>query len=359
MYPVKKSLEATNIYFEDILFFFIKYLKFFILSAILAGILGVALSFLSTKIYQSKITLLPEYGSTKKNSLALLAGVSAEGAEKLLPELYPTILESTPFGIHLLEQPVKDKDGKQFPTFKTYLKRDSTSKPLLSFLSFGNKAAKTEEVDIKDPDILQLSSEENGLVKAAISLVSSSIDAKLGVVTILVKSDDPYVSSILAEASKKYLIDYVEDYRTAKAIQQAKLLKEQVVAAKIRMEKAEYTLQNYRDNNRNSFLNVAKIEEQRHQSEFLLATSLYDNLVRKYEEANLKIKEEKPVFKVLEPAKITLNKVSPKRLTWGIVFSFLGVFFCFVYLFVFKEGYFRTLLKTTQNKDNPTMSELL
>ncbi|WP_221394278.1 hypothetical protein [Dyadobacter sp. NIV53] len=170
-------------------------------------------------------------------------GINSEGAEKLLPDLYPVILQSSNFGIFLLEQPVIDQDNHSYKSLKLFLQRDTTQS-FFSKLFSRRKSKKTgKPVKLSNPEILSLSATETGNIKGAIGLINSTIDQKIGVVTISADTEDPFVSSILVEAAKNYLVNYVEEYRTAKALQQVVLLKDQVSAAKARLKKSEYSLQ--------------------------------------------------------------------------------------------------------------------
>jgi hypothetical protein len=334
----EKSGSKLNIRFEDIVVFFGKHFFSLFFVAFICGIAGFGFSYSFPKTYESKITLLPEYGGAKKSSFAMLAaGNNSDGAEKLLPDLYPVILNSSPFGIYLLKQPVTDQYNQSYKSLDLFLKQNSTqSFPYSIFPPSQKKEEKP--VKLSDPNILVLSGPESGNISAAMGLINSSIDQKAGVITISAETEDPVVSAILVEAAKNYLINYVEEYRTAKALQQVNLLKDQVATSNVRFRKAEYTLQSYRDRNRNAFLNVAQIEEQRLQSDYLLAQSLHEDLVRRYEQALNKVKEEKPVFKVLEPVTVPLAKSNPKRFRFFFISAFLGSVLCLVYILLFKKN---------------------
>ena len=343
----KKSSSTLDIRFEDIVTFFGKHLFSLIVFAFIAGVAGFGFSYSFPKTYQSKITMLPEYGGAKKSSLAMLAGgINSEGAEKLLPDLYPVILDSSPFGIYLLKQPVTDQYNHSYKTFELFLQRDSTQSFLSGLFQGGSPKKPGKSVKLSDPNILLLSGSEAGNISMAMGLISSSIDSKAGVITISAETEDPVVSAILVEAAKNYLINYVEEYRTAKAIQQVNLLKDQMAASNVRFKKAEYTLQSYRDRNRNAFLNVAQIEEQRLQSDYLLAQSLHEDLVRRYEQALNKVKEEKPVFKVLEPVSVPLAKSNPKRFRFFFISAFLGGVLCLAYILLFKKNISKPFLRS-------------
>lgn len=331
------SFNASEIRFADILLFVGRYIKMLILVVIVSVIAGVLYSFTLRKKFEAKVTLLPEYGTSRRGSFSLLnAGLNGDGAEKLQPELYPTIMQSSPFGEYLLKQPVTDQDGKAYKSLLDFLK--AQNKPgLLSGLFPSSSKAPAKETKLKQDGILSYSLQEQSQISTAIGLLSADVDPKTGVIDIRAETVDPFVSAIVVEAAQKYLVDYVEDYRSSKASQRVSVLNDRVKEAKTRLRSAEYALQSYRDQNRNIFSNTAKIEEQRLQAEYVLSESLYSDLVRRYEQAKVSVKEERPVFKVLEPVKVPLFKSSPKRLRVGLIFGFLGGFFTVLYILLFRE----------------------
>ncbi|SEJ33302.1 Chain length determinant protein [Dyadobacter sp. SG02] len=333
----ESSFDASEIRFADIILFVGKYIKLMILVAIVSVIAGVAYSFLLPRKYEASVSLLPEYGTSKRGSFSLLgAGLTGDGAEKLQPELYPNIMQSSPFGEYLLKQPVVDQDNKPYKTLLDFLK--AQVKPgLLSGLFSSKPEAPKKEIKLQKDGILSYSRQEQSNIASAISLLSSDVDQKSGVIQISAETIDPFVSAIIVEAAQKYLIDYVEDYRSSKAAQREGLLADRVKEAKARLRTAEYALQSYRDQNRNIFSNTAKIEEQRLQAEYVLSESLYSDLVRRYEQAKVTVKEERPVFKVLEPVKVPLAKSSPRRVRIGLIWGFLGGFFTLLYILLVKE----------------------
>ncbi|TLV00785.1 Wzz/FepE/Etk N-terminal domain-containing protein [Dyadobacter luticola] len=332
---------------KDLLIFLKKYIFLLIAVPACFAVLGILYSFSLPKLFTAQTVLLPEYSMAGNNSFFSMA-VTADrgGAEKLVPELYPNILTSTPFGLYLLKQPITDQNGKKYADLKAYLSRDTSPSLYARFMSlFRPKSAPAKsQVSFPKSNIIFLSPEEQGKVSNAIGLVRISVDNKNGIITIGCEMEDPVIAAIIVEASKNYLIDYVEDYRTSKTSDQAAFLQKRVVEAKSRQQNAEYALQSYRDRNRNSFLNVARIEEQRLQSDYTLAQSIYSDLVVKLEQSKIKVKEERPVFKILEPAKVPLARSSPKRIVIALIFAVVGGFLTLIYIVFFKEKYHLKLM---------------
>jgi uncharacterized protein involved in exopolysaccharide biosynthesis len=61
------------------------------------------------------------------------------------------------------------------------------------------------------------------------------------------------------------------------------------------------------------------------QSEFSIATNVYDELAKQLEQAKIQVKEVTPVFSVLEPAVVPHKKTKPKKGTIMIFWLFLGL----------------------------------
>lgn len=335
----QNSLGASEIRFLDILLFIRKYIRFLMIATVGATFFGFVFTYSQTKKYEAKTTLLPEYSVPGRGSFSLLgSGSNGEGAEKLRPELYPLIMQSSPFGTYLLRQPVVDQQNKPYKTLLDFLK--ANRKPGFLAGLIPSSAPKQAGKQVKLPRgsrVLFYSPEQQSNIYQVLSLLSTEVDAKTEIIEISAETIDPFVSAIVIQAATKYLVNYVDDYRATKARQRARILEERVKESKSRMKSAEYALQNYRDQNRNIFSNMAKIQQQRLQAEYVLAESLYSDLVRRYEQAKISVKEERPVFKVLQPVKVPLSKSSPKRLRTGLIFGFLGGFFSVVYLLVFRE----------------------
>ncbi|WP_439557337.1 Wzz/FepE/Etk N-terminal domain-containing protein [Dyadobacter sp.] len=339
--------ETLEVSVADLLDFVRRYFLVLVIVPICFAVIGILYSFLLPKLFTAQTILLPEYGMSGKNSFFSMA-VTAErgGAEKLVPELYPNILKSTPFGQYLLKQPVIDESGKKYADLREYFARDTSQNWLASIKGlFRSKPGPPKaQTPLPKSNIISLSSDEQAKISAAIGLVSINVDDKNGIITIECEMADPVVAAMIVESAKEYLIQYVEDYRTSKTSDQALFLDDRVKEAKARQDRAEYALSSYRDRNRNAFLNVARIEEQRLQAEYVLAQSIYSDLVVKLEQSKIKVKEEKPVFKILEPAKVPINKSSPKRLIIALVFAVIGAILTLIYIVFFREKYHLRLL---------------
>lgn len=329
--PVVKDEIEINI--QDIILFFKSNIRRIILWGVGFGLLGALYAFTAQKEFESKVVVLPEIASTgtlgKIGGLGALAGLAGidlsqmSGTEAIRPDLYPSVTQSLPFALYLLQQKVFVSSLQKTLTLESYF--DSLNESWFSKLSDSNEEKKPKLDPQQYSQALELNKTQERLVKEIQQRVVTAFDRKTGIITINTKMPDPVVAATVARLSVEYLKEYVTSYRTDKAKKQMVFLQERVNEAKLRYQNSESALANYRD--RNSFLvmNSAKVVEQRLQSEFMLAQNVYNGLVQQYEQAKIRVEEETPVFKMLEPAKIPLKKSDPKRMVLILIYSILGI----------------------------------
>jgi uncharacterized protein involved in exopolysaccharide biosynthesis len=332
--------EYAEISFNDIIAFFKRYYILLGVITFLCTCIGYASSFLFTKMYHSETVLLPEQGPTSGGgflaSLAGLGGISAiEKIGAVRTDLYPNVMKSMPFALFMLKQPIKDINNKDYKSLEEYF----TEKPKARFFGLfpAPSSVSTPIPKLPDHEILTLSIQDEQKAKSILGLINTTIDQKTGIITIESETKDPVVSAMAVSAASRYLLNYVEDYRTGKTAREVVFLGKRMNEAKQREMRAEYALQSYRDRNRNAYLNVARIEEQRLQSDYTLAQSLYSDLARKYEQAAVKVKEDQPIFKVLEPAKVSLQTSKPRRLIMALSLGFIGFISTLIFILVQKS----------------------
>jgi uncharacterized protein involved in exopolysaccharide biosynthesis len=335
--------DIIEIRLSDIVDFLKKSRRQMLLGAILGLVLGGIYAFSKANEYSSQVTVLPELQSKSASglgnlgSLAGLAGIdigsmAGGGTDAVRPELYPNVLQSAPFALAIFKQPVYAREYKRTQPLETYL-AEKTKSRLPSLFSFGgDEEPATDPADTSRA--LRLTKEQETLAELLYGRVSGVYDKKTGVLSIGATMPDPNVAADVVRHSLTYLTEYITTYRTEKARREVDFLNKQVSAAKQRYQSAELALSTYRDQNRSVFLNTAKIEEQRIQAEFLLAQDLYNTLSKQAEMAKIKVQENTPVFKVLEPARIPLKKSGPKRSLIMFGAAILGLFGGLVFAFL-------------------------
>jgi hypothetical protein len=332
--------------------------------ALVFGSIGAVYSLTLNNEYSSVVKLLPEANQANNNQmgnlgglagLAGLAGINIDGANAnvdiINPSLYPNLVESSPFLLELIKSNIYNPNLKKWQTILDYLNEKNENAPLnfSRILSGEEKITQTTitpSVKSKigfEPDLLTLSDREAsaiGQLKAAIKIET---DKKSPAILIMAKMSNPIVAANMTSIVQVQLTKYVISYRTEKANKEMRFLQDRQAESRKRYDQSLFTLSNYKDQNRNPFLNVAKDQEKKLQYEVDLSFNLYSTLTTQLNEAKIRIQKETPLFKVLEPAQVNYGKSSPNRLLITVGAILFGLFLALIYVF-FKSVNLKQLL---------------
>lgn len=338
---------------SDVVQWFVESRKTVILWALGALVVGATYAFIQPNEFTTLVRVMPEVraqggaggslGDLK--SLAGLAGVNLDNTgsniDAVRPDLYPDILTSIPFALYMLSQPVYTTEtGKQM-TLQEYLTwaGEQTLTGKISAFFAGLLPSDDEKAPAPGGGksrALMLTPTQEAWTSAITARIGASLDKKSGIITISAQMPNPIVAGTVGQLTLDYLTRYVTDYRTGKARQQVLFLEQQIRNARRRYENAEVAVSNYRDRNRNLYLETAKIDEQRLQADYLLAQGVYNDLSKQLEQARIKVQEEAPVFQTLDPPRVPLKKSAPKRLIIIIAFTIFGALLGLTLFFIRK-----------------------
>jgi LPS O-antigen subunit length determinant protein (WzzB/FepE family) len=336
--------------------------KFFLLKAsIIAGLIGLLFSYISTVEYEVKVTLLPEVTAAKGSGmlgqfsgLAALGGFNFDGisnTEALRPDLYPEIIQSLNFGFFLINEEVfNEKSGKKV-LMSTFIKENPSTQFKLKNYTIGlpsiifkkDRNSDQRNAFYEEYSAINISKEERKLIEEVQKRIVSTIDKKTGIISLYVKMPDPYVAAIVANKTLEYLTKYITFYRVEKSKTSLEFIIERHKEAENSYRKSLRDLAKFRDQNKNIISASARIEEEVLQSEYNHNYNLFANISQQLEQARIRVQEETPVFQILEPVSLPFEKAEPKRLKIIIIFFFIGfIISCIIKLFqtYFKPDFF-------------------
>jgi uncharacterized protein involved in exopolysaccharide biosynthesis len=315
-----------------------------VLITLLFAIGGVVYALLAREEFSTEGTILPEFqsktgGLSQFAGLASLAGVDLSsmsgglgGVEAVRPDLYPTVVGSTPFFLELFKCKVVTRKREQ-----------------MTFSQFYDKYVLDDDIDEEytkltyplNKDYLAVTYQTEKNLKDLRKRITSSIDKKTGVITFTVKMPDPIVAALVTKFSMEYVKQYVINYRTEKAKRDLNFLAERLDAAKGKYYSNQTKKAQYSDQNQLSMIKVqsADLQRERIESEYKLSSSFYNSLLQKYEEAKLKVQQETPVLKVLEPPVVPNKRSEPKRVIVVLLATFLGGIFGIIFGLIRKKNY--------------------
>ena len=175
-------------------------------------------------------------------------------------------------------------------------------------------------------DISHLSQKEFGVLKSLRNGINASMDQRTGVITISAEFSDPFISAQIADFAVNYLTDYITEYRIEKAQKDLQFVKERHAEKEREFYLAQHSLAQFRDANRNIVTAAARTEEQRLQDQYNLAFNVYNSLAQQLEQSRIKVQEETPVIKTLEPVQVPNERSKPRRSLIMVISVFLGGF---------------------------------
>lgn len=296
---------------------------------VVGAVLGILIALLGTKEYVSTSTLMPEYNADgqsgtndllrKYGGLIGLSGGSYNSASNAIRvDLYPQIVQSLSFQDNLARQPFYfSKYDTTVSIYKYFI--DIKSPGVLGYIKkftiglpgtiIGTFKAEDEPTSIStdDNEIIQLSVAEMRVIDGLRQRVTASLNSNTGVVSVSAKMPDPKLAANVVKYTVRELTNYLTEYRTEKVQRDLEFVKEQLSKAETRFNKAQLALADFRDSNKGSLTNKALTEQQQLQSEFDISFNLYDGLSQQFEMAKLKVQEETPVFKVLQPIQVPVD----------------------------------------------------
>jgi len=321
-------------------------------------ILGLIIALTSPKQYKVETKLLPEAKSASGggaaallSSLGGLGGFSmplGEGADAIGPMLYPDVLKSTPFYLELLNHKVTyrtDDETLDITVFE-YL-NDYSKNSLMGIIMkytiklpwtilgwiMGEQEIEEQEVILGQKKIARMTKEQHETIKALQDKIGASIDQKNGVISISTEFGDPYITAQIANFAVEYLSNYITEYRIEKSETDLNFILERYAEKEKEYLQAQKELAQFRDANRNVQSAAARTEEERLNNKYTLAFNVYNGLAQQLEQAKIKVQEETPVIKILEPVKVPVERSKPRRSLMLVVFAFLGGFIGVGYVF--------------------------
>ena len=323
--------------------------------------------------YKCTVMLAPEIpgGNKGTSGLASLAssfgvniGAASVGADAIMPNLYPDLMNSVAFRASLFPVKVQQEDGDTAMTYYDYLENYQrlpwwsaglkvVGKGISSAISsiFGLEKETSDKVNP-----FRLTKEQMEIVEKVEEKVFCDVDNKTFVITIDVTDQDPLIAATMADSVQNRLQDFITDYRTRKAridlAYNQKLFKE----AQARYEKARLKSATYSDANRHVIFAEKQSELSKLENEMQLQYRAYSQVAAQLQMAEAKVQEDTPAFTLLQPATVPVKKAGPSRLKLCLIFL-ISAFIGLTLYFLYKEEKLVGYLKALKNHTKPDPRE--
>lgn len=305
-------------------------------------VFGLCISLLSENEYTSSVTVVPSTNEGKSlggslGGLAAMAGVNLSGISGeagIQTVLYPKVVNSVSFQLEMLKTPltIEGVEGKisyedyytevYKPSFFGYLKQYTIGLPGLIIKNFKGQENSAAQAD--SSGFFSISDKQNLMLKRFKNQISITVNEKEGFVKLTATMPEARASSELVFNAQKILQDYIIKFKLSKSKEQLKFVKERYLEKEKDFKLVQKTLAKFRDENTNVTAEIAKTKLQELESEYDLAYTVFLELAKQYETQQIKVKEDTPVFTVIEPISIPYERSFPKRGMIMLGFLVLG-----------------------------------
>ncbi|WP_372755453.1 Wzz/FepE/Etk N-terminal domain-containing protein [Labilibaculum sp.] len=306
--------------------------------------LGLFIALFSAKEYTATTTMVPQSsdGSSSMggslSGLAAMAGINLGGStgSDIPPTLYPKVLSSIPFQKELMQTSLTIEGQEKQITFADYylevkkpgllgyIKKYSIGLPGLLIKAIKGEPDKTDSQELEDGGLLSISEDEKQLIEILNAQLSIEVNDKDGYVSLSARMPEARAAAQLAKKAQELLQEAITNFKIKKAQEQLAFVEGRYAENEIIYNAAQDKLARFRDQNKNMSSAVAQTQLERLQSDFSMASSVYTELAKQLETQKIQVKEDTPVFTIIEPVSVPIEKSKPKRPMILIIWTFLG-----------------------------------
>lgn len=303
--------------------------KFIIILPIVFG-LSCAYVLCLPRYYSTEVKLVPEIetggmGGTL-GDLASSFGIdlsNMQSSDAISPLLYPDLMEDNAFVAQLFDIRVKSnfhEDLHVDTTFYAYLRKYQKKTPWEPYIEeirkkFAEKPPKGgTSKGASDYDPYNVTKIDDAIMTKIRDNVSFSIDKKTAVITLSVKTQDPYICRQIADSIKDRLQDFITEYRTRKARIDENYYEKLTKEAKLAYEKSVEEYSALVDSNQDVILQTERSRQESLENEMQYNYNTYSTLQTQLQAAKAKVQERTPAFTLLKGAAVPVKPAGPKRM---------------------------------------------
>lgn len=322
--------------------------KFILKVTIVFMVLGLLVALLSPKEFTAGSLVVPQTENKSAGGalggLAAMAGISlgniGEG-DVLSPKIYSKVLNNIDLQKELMNTPVNFEGYPEpvtlldFYTKKEYqkfsllgtLKKYTIGLPGVILMAIKGEDKKESVAGTSNGSELKaFTTDEQKCYEILKSNYSIIVNDKDGYVSISANMPGPIAVAQVAQQLQNLLQKYVTEFKIQKAQANYDFIRQRYEEAKTDFDLKQLEYAKFQDANRTLSSAMSRTREEQIKAEYNIANTLFNELAKQMVQAEIKVKEDTPVFTVVEPVIIPSERSKPKRSMILIMFSFLGVF---------------------------------
>lgn len=341
----QKNAQETEVDFINLARTFWEGRKLIIKLIITSLTIGFFIAILIPNEFTASSTMVPQISDPKSklaglsgglsglSGLAAMAGINlntATGSE-LSPKIYSSIISSVPFQLELMKMPLNFEKLDSQVTLYDYYVKIKFGNPLLkytvglpSLIIRAIKGEKKNKFRSNSNPLYMLTEKQIEVQKIIEQQIGIFFNEKDGYVSLSCSLPEAYAAAQLTQQTQLLLQRYITEFKIEKAKLEQEFVQQRFDEAKKTYQAAQQQLAFFRDRNKNMTTATAKTEEERLYGEYTLVTGVYSELAKKLEQAKIQVKEETPVFTIIKPVSVPVEKDSPNRPMILAIAAFIG-----------------------------------
>jgi uncharacterized protein involved in exopolysaccharide biosynthesis len=294
--------------------------KFIAVITVVTLVVGLVVAFVSPVRYTAGAIIVPQTGQNLSGGtiigLAAIAGLEVDPTqgELIPPMIYPMVASSIPFQKELMHS------AHLIPPSANAPKREKWRENIPPGME--NRTIPPPETDT----IETLTPAENACRKKLSKILTVRFDQKNGCVVVRATMPEAVAAARVARRAQELLEQYVTRFKVQKAQADLDFVEARYRELKSDFEARQRAYAAFQDANRRLSSELARTRENSLRNEYELAFSIYSELARQREQASIKVKEDTPIFTVIEPVTVPVERSAPRRVFIMAVSLLAGLF---------------------------------
>lgn len=307
--------------------------------------IGIFIAIFSPKEYTASTIFVPQTSSGKMGGnlggLASLAGINlgSGSSEDISASLYPNVIKSVPFQREMIQTLLQTEKQTTPLSYQEYykkyppkniigtIKKYTIGLPSVIIQAIKGKPKNEEATPKISTNIYKITAEEKGLFDQLSNQLQLSVNEKQNYVTISFSANEPLIAAQMTQKTQEYLQKTITEFKIKKAQEKLDFIQKRYNEAEKDFKEKQLRLASFQDTNRGLISSLPQTRQSQLQSEFNIAFNVYSELAKQLESQKIQVKEDTPVFTIIEPVSVPLEKSKPKRVMIIAIWGFLGIIF--------------------------------
>ena len=141
------------------------------------------------------------------------------------------------------------------------------------------------------------------------------------------KAQDRMVAAQLAQAATDLLQSNIIAFKSQSARNNLDFIERQYESKRQEFEEIQDSIAIFKDQNLNITSTVYQNQLIRLESQFTVTSSVFQELAGQVEKAKIQVNKDAPIFTIIEPVSVPLERTKPRRAMVVIIWTFLGAVF--------------------------------